>query len=154
MTKDFEDLKGKNADAFRGIPDNYFEDLPDSVVKAISEKQKASKKFYLRPVFMGVAASLMILIGFAVVMLFNIQSPESGLLSANDKPIVENELIVYNDTTTGDLIKDAVKSNGQNPEKESFSGQPEDLDNLFATLDDVPLDVIIEYLVAAEEFLF
>jgi hypothetical protein len=156
MAKDLNDLKGKNADAFRGIPDHYFDNLPDSTMKAISEKEKASKKFYLKPVFIGVAASLMILIGFAVLMLFNTQSPESGLLSANDKPIVENELIVYNDKTPGDLLKDSVKMNGQDPEKGTFqaSGQPEDLDNLFATLDDVPLDIIIEYLVAAEEFSF
>lgn len=156
MAEDFKELKGKNADAFRGIPDHYFEDLPVSIMKAIREKQKASKKFYLKPVFIGVAASLMILIGFAVMILFNIQSTEEDLLTANDRPIVENELIVYNDTTPGNLLKDTVKLNGQNSERGTspVSGQTEDLDNLFATLDDVPLDIIIEYLVAAEEFSF
>jgi hypothetical protein len=153
MTEDFKNLKGKNAGAFDGIPENYFRELPDRVLETIGEKQNDTKRFFLKPVFIGMAASLMFLIGFAVVMLYNNQSPEDDLLTANGKPFEVNEMIVYNDTTPKDLL-DSVKLNGQNHEQATLSDPTEDLDNLFATLDDIPLDVIIEYLIAAEEFSF
>lgn len=147
--EDFKKLKGKSADAFDNVPADYFKNLPNQVMNSINEKEKSKNIILLRPAFLVAAASIIILLGFAILLNNTQQNNSDNRLAKNNTQSNNHELMVQNDTSIRIPAKDSMKL-----DKTSHTGLEEDNDNLFATLDDIPAEVIIDYLMESDEFIF
>lgn len=147
-------MQGREAGAFGGIPENYFKELPDKIIGRIDENRQRSKAFYLRPSLMAVAAGLLILIGLGIVMVFQNNRPEMDF--AHNGKLTDSlaEMIALNNMQDKGLQDTArpVLKNGE--EKERMASGNDNLDDLFAELDKIPLDILVEYLIFNEEINF
>lgn len=156
MEKDFKHLQGKGADAFSGIPDNYFQELPDKIIGRPDRKQQQRKAFYLSPLFMAAAAGLLILIGLSIVMIVHNNRPELDFAHHGRVTDSLKEMIARNDSQGNGSMPDTAKPvlRKTENEKEPYQSGDEKPDDIFRELDDIPLEILVEYLIFNEEFNF
>ncbi|HHN48475.1 MAG TPA: hypothetical protein ENN08_06045 [Bacteroidales bacterium] len=163
MIEQFKQLKGNGSNAFDGIPENYFAGLLEKLINRVNNQPKAKKPVYLQSVFLSVAASLVIFIALGVAIFFLFPDSRKDLLIANKEPEIENELIVHNNTPESpfkDTIisekhpDDTITTERHQDDAPTFENTIDDLDKLFAPLDDIPVETIIEYLITTNEFEF
>lgn len=156
MDDKFKILQGKSADAFTGIPENYFAGLPDKLLKKAVAKQNKPLKFYRKPVFTGIAAGLLLLVSLGIVLLFILPHQKREVITEINTQEKLPELSVYDNEVPQIEFHDTVKPDRQKPGKieQASNGNSEDIDELFADIDDLPVDVIVEYLLATKEFEF
>ena len=156
MENEFKHLQGKGNEAFTGIPENYFRDLPDKILLRSKKEEISKSVFYLRPLLIAVAASLLVLIGLAAVLIFNHHTPVPAYTDGIRFNDSVREMIV-----TGDL---AVKSSAQDTvemvagHNVSAGNHTDDAnsqnDDIFDTLQDIPVEILIEYLLTSQEYIF
>jgi hypothetical protein len=156
MDDKYKKLQGKSADAFKGIPENYFAGLPDKILKKAVEKQKDNRKYYLRPAFTGIAAGLLLMVSLGIVLFFITPHQEREVITEIHTPEYLSELSAYHSEVPQIVFYDTLKPDGQKPgrNEQLSGGSSEDIDDLFADIDDLPADVIVEYLLATKEFEF
>jgi hypothetical protein len=155
MDQKFEDLRGKGPDAFPGIPENYFKELPDKLVIMAREKKVIKPHLFVRPAFRAVAAVMLILISISVLLILNTPGPDKEIL-VQDQAAVEHpepltEINGIPDSDSSPVDKDTVVIT---PEPSLSSDPANGFDDLFAELDEIPVDVILDYLAEADEFEF
>lgn len=155
MDQKFEDLRGKGTDAFPGIPENYFKELPDKLVVIAREKKNTRSRLLLRPTFRAVAAVMLILISIGVLLILNIPGQDKEIL-VQDQPAAEHpeQLTEINGIPDSDISFVEKDTLVIKPEPSLSSVPADGFDDLFAELDEIPFDVIIDYLAEADEFEF
>jgi hypothetical protein len=163
MIEDYKKLHGLGPDSFYDIPENYFAGLSEKLINRVNNQSKTKKPVYLHPVFLSVAASLVVLIALGVAMFFLFPDSEKDILTANKGPEIENELIVHNNVIEN-LFKDTIRSERRQgdtitedkhqDDASALEHSVEDMDKLLAALNDIPVETVIEYLVTTNEFEF
>lgn len=155
MERKFDQMKGKGPDVFPEVPENYFKDLPDRVIGRIREKKNERKAFFLQPAFVSVAAGLIILFGIGLLFLLSIPNQEAEIIAENQHVPVETEQVgseMFNtDSADTFFYPEALNNQGKVSEADDPT---EGVDDLFTMLDEIPIDVIIDYLIETEELLF
>jgi hypothetical protein len=157
--KIFSEFKGKQSEAFSGVPEKYFEQLPVKINSRIRLKQKQRRQQLKIYTVSGIAAGLLIILGFSLFLV--LQNPDNN----TGRQVAENagSVLVMKDSLLKDTLT-AVKSNGGDAESEiSDSATPTDehdkkkyamQSDLFDELDAIPIEVIFEYLDKHDEFEF
>lgn len=150
MEKNFLNLKGQRADAFPDVPDDYFSKLPERLVKEVGKPR--TRKLQQWHYALAVAASLLVFIGLTFLLLNKgIQHPESQIVETHNNTLDVNQNISNNipdsegsDSESGQTIRQGDKH---------FS--PDDnYVKLIAGLDDLPFDVVLDYLNEIDELGF
>ncbi len=146
-------LKGKRSEAFHGIPESYFDQLPEKVMKGIDQYQK-HRKIRLKVFAMaGIAAGFLILIGFSLFLL--LQNPGSD--SKRQYAKSNNSLVMKDSMKEVALARDKIKADASDT-ADLFIGKDRkeaaEESDIFDELDDIPIEVIIEYLYSFDEFEF
>jgi hypothetical protein len=151
--KGISGLKGKREEAFPDLPKNYFDQLAENVEKRLYQDQKQRTIRIKTFTITGIAAGFLIIFGFSLFLF--LQNPDSD---AERHYADSNKVFVMKDSMkeTG-VVKDGIEADisdtaglfvgqaGNESAKES---------DIFDELDDIPDEVIIEYLYSYDEFEF
>ncbi|MBE0662100.1 MAG: hypothetical protein IH597_06495 [Bacteroidales bacterium] len=155
MDQKFEDLRGKGPDGFPGIPENYFKELPDKLVIIAREKNNIKPHLFVRPAFRAIAAVMLIIISIGVLLIIDIADPDKNIIVHN-QPAIEHpeQLTEINGISDSDISLVEKDTLVIKPEPSLSSDPANGFDDLFAELDEIPFDVILDYLAEADEFEF
>lgn len=154
MDQKFEDLRSKGPDAFSGVPENYFKELPDKLVMA-REKKNIKSHLFVRPVFRAVAAVMLIFVGVGILFILNTPGTDKEILVQNQPALEHQEALTEISGLHGSNLS-PVYSDTQVILSEPSLGSDSfnRFDDLFAELEDIPFDVILDYLSEADELEF
>lgn len=153
------DLKGKPAEVFTDVPEDYFEKLPEKIISRISieKKQRAQRlKIYT---LSGIAAGLLILLGFSFLIFLHNPDKNAGRQMAKNT----GRVMLMKDSLLKDILIAAGSTDGDTVSENSYSAAQSDAhDNkkyitqsdIFDELDAIPVEVIFEYLDKHDEFEF
>ncbi len=146
-----QDLKGKGADAFRDIPSNYFDQLPERI--AVRSDQVRRKRRALVITISGIAAGWLIILGF--ILSFWMQSHEGNMKHRLADGVNEYILQEPMDETADESLVSKSEAHSADidyaDENKNLFFETADL---FDELDDIPLEVIVEYIIKYDEFEF
>jgi hypothetical protein len=155
----FNDLKGKQSEVFSGVPEKYFEQLPDKIKSRIRQEEKQRERRLKIYTVSGIAAGLLIILGFSFFMF--LQNPDNN----TSRQVAENagNVLVVKDSVAVDTLKAMESSDGDADSGISDSATQIDAydkkkyamqSDLFDELDAIPIEVIFEYLDKHDEFEF
>lgn len=85
--KEFEPLKGKKHKAFDDLPANYFSQLKAEVMKQVDISENTTLIMRLKKHIPAMAASLLLLLGIGLLILFNTGPSEQKWQANNDNYI-------------------------------------------------------------------
>lgn len=155
MDQKFENLRGKGPDAFSGIPENYFKEFSDNMVLIAGEKKNIKPHLFVRPAFRAIAAVMLIFIGISVLLTITLSDPGKEILVQDQPAIEQAEELTDISALPGSGTIIAEPDTLLILPETSFNADPANgFDDLFAELDEIPFDVIIDYLAEADEFEF
>jgi hypothetical protein len=120
------------------LPDNYFELLPDRLMKSVSEKvffqPKRKSSFILRPLISAAAAVLFIFILYSGYKKFITNEADTNLSALSDEQLIEGNMLEEED-----IIEEIVAS-----EPEDMTGNEEDIANYLVDNDIDNYEIVSE----------
>jgi len=140
-------MKGKGPDAFEGIPEDYFEQLPDTLLKVASQPARQGK---IRFLYTLAAASVVILVlGISLILYFagSETSTAPAQYVLNDTAQMNNETHQpLADVSPVHQYDGMVMTEGDNSSAETNAD--------LRLIDQVSYDEIIDYLVTETDYDF
>lgn len=144
----------RSMETFQDIPDGYFENLPDKLICRISAVESTNRKLQRIKYLFGIAAALLVLVGLGVILMMDRKDRVEITISetlADDSTHIPQSTMMFIDNGAHDKPDAGNASNIQ--VTKSVEQQNDNID-MMALLDNIPIEVIIDYLVEIEELEF
>ncbi|MDP3461175.1 MAG: hypothetical protein Q8S18_00130 [Bacteroidales bacterium] len=148
MENNYTSFKGKGPDAFSGIPEGYFDRLPDMLDRKISSRKSGRKRFFYT--IAAVAAMLILFLTFGIIFMASpdTKSNQIALNQKNDSSKVKPFSV---ETIQIETHSSVPEVRTQLPEKAlNITNQGDDS----LTLDMISYEEIMEYLIVHSEYEF
>ncbi|HPR58360.1 MAG TPA: hypothetical protein PK915_08325 [Bacteroidales bacterium] len=146
-------LKGKKEQIPEPVPKNYFEELPDRVMKKIEAVHQTNHYRTSGKALLKIAAGILILMTLSFFYYFFQIRTESQdeMVAGNSVPItMMKDDTIRKDTNDG---KKPIKNIVAKKENFPVDSVP-DLNNIFEELDKIPVETLMNYLNNLDEFEF
>jgi len=140
-----------NFDPFRDVPAGYFENLPDKLMMRISAMESTNIRVRRIKFLSGIAAAVLILAGIGFVLLMG--RKDSADLVITENIVLDHSPMPITYPEASDTETHVIPDTG-NARQHSMNKYAEQEHNNLEMIENIPIEVVIEYLVETEELEF